>query len=206
MSHGCGVEGGANSNGSRNLILEWQERDGPKVSVPKERGFGSSLIERTLKGQGGDAFIRYAADGLTGRFTLPLPEQIHRNIAVRATRSQNEAIPLLRTVPEHPTVKDKRIIIIEDEPLVMMELEDSLLTAGCKVSGTAGNLIEAEALSANAECDAALLDVNLAGHPVDHIASTLTKRNIPFAFVSGYGRESLPQCFREALLVKKPFG
>jgi len=56
-----------------------------------------------------------------------------------------------------------------------------------------------------AECDAALIDVNLAGHPVDEIASTLTKRNIPFAFVSGYGRESLPQGFREAALLRKPF-
>jgi two-component sensor histidine kinase len=72
------------SNGTRSLILEWQERGGPKVSVPKQRGFGSSLIERTLKGYGGDAVIRYAADGLSGRFTFSLTEQIQPKIGVQA--------------------------------------------------------------------------------------------------------------------------
>lgn len=192
------------SNGTRNLVLEWQERGGPKVSVPKERGFGSSLIERTLKGHGGDAFIRYAAEGLSGRFTFPLPE-IQPNIAVQTAALQNEGMSLLRAVHEEPSLKGKRIIIIEDEPLVSMEMEETLWGLGCEVSGTAGNLIAAKALSANTECDAALMDVNLAGQPVDEIASTLTKRNIPFAFVSGYGRESLPRGFREAVLLRKPF-
>ncbi len=193
------------SNGNPTVILEWQERGGPKVSVPKERGFGSSLIERTLKGHGGDALIRYAADGLTGRFTFPLPDQIQPNIGMPAAPFQNEAMSRLRAVREEPNLKGKRIIIIEDEPLVSMELEESLASAGCQVAGTAGNLIEAKALSANAACDVALIDVNLAGRPVDEIASTLTKRNIPFAFVTGYGRESLPQGFRETALLRKPF-
>jgi DNA-binding NarL/FixJ family response regulator len=111
----------------------------------------------------------------------------------------------LRTVDQKPGLKGKRIIIIEDEPLVSMELEETLATAGCEILGTTGNFIEAKAISAKAVCDAALVDVNLAGQPVDEIASTLTKRNIPFAFVSGYGRESLPEGFREAVLLRKPF-
>jgi len=192
------------SNGTRNLILEWQERGGPKVSVPKQCGFGSSLIERTLKGYGGDSVIRYAADGLSGRFTFPRPEQMQPQIGVQAVPRQNAAMSL-RTVDVEPGLKGKRIIIIEDEPLVSMELEETLASAGCEVSGTAGNLIEAKLLSAKVECDAALIDVNLAGQPVDEIASTLIKRNIPFAFVSGYGRESLPEGFREAVLLRKPF-
>ena len=87
------------SNGTRSLILEWQERGGPKVSVPKQRGYGSSLIERTLKGYGGDAVIRYAADGLSGRFTFSLPEQIQPETGVQAASRQNEAMSL-RTVDQ----------------------------------------------------------------------------------------------------------
>src|SRR5215510_16028208 len=103
------------------------------------------------------------------------------------------------------SLSGKRVIIIEDEPLVSMDVESCLAAAGCEIVGTAGNLAMAKTLSAAAECDAALLDVNLGGHPVDELAATLTRRNIPFAFVTGYGRETLPQGFRDALMVRKPF-
>lgn len=49
------------------------------------------------------------------------------------------------------------------------------------------------------------MDANLAGTRVDELAQTLKARGIPFAFVSGYGREGLPAGFQEALLVSKPF-
>jgi DNA-binding NarL/FixJ family response regulator len=88
---------------------------------------------------------------------------------------------------------------------VAMDLESCLGSAGCEVVGTAGTVRDAKALCERAQCDAALIDVNLAGQPVDEIAAALTKRNIPFAFVTGYGREALPHGFREALIVPKPF-
>src|SRR5262249_8026340 len=120
--------------------------------------------------------------------------------------SLRDNMPLLRTLDSEPSLKGKRIIIIEDEPLVCMDVESILTSAGCAIAGTAGYLPAARTLSANAECDAALLDVNLAGHPVDELAATLTRRNIPFAFVTGYGRETLPQGFQDAAMVRKPFG
>jgi CheY-like chemotaxis protein len=54
-------------------------------------------------------------------------------------------------------------------------------------------------------CDAALLDTNLSGERVDELAALLTRRNIPFAFITGYGREALPEGFHEGLLLTKPF-
>jgi DNA-binding NarL/FixJ family response regulator len=86
-----------------------------------------------------------------------------------------------------------------------MDLEASLTAAGCEVVGTAGTLRDANALCADAQCDAALLDVNLSGQPVTELAAALTKRNIPFAFVTGYGRDALPQGFRDAVVLAKPF-
>jgi CheY-like chemotaxis protein len=53
--------------------------------------------------------------------------------------------------------------------------------------------------------DAALLDGNLRGRPVDDIAAALTRRNIPFAFVTGYGHNSLPRSFGHAAILSKPF-
>ena len=40
---------------------------------------------------------------------------------------------------------------------------------------------------------------------MDELAAALTKKNIPFAFVTGYGREGVPRGFQDAVLLKKPF-
>jgi DNA-binding response OmpR family regulator len=107
---------------------------------------------------------------------------------------------------QHNKLEGKRILVIEDEPLVAMDLESSLTAAGCDVVGPAGTIEEAKSLVADGHYDAALVDVNLAGHPVDEIAAALTQKNCPFAFVTGYGREALPRGFRDAVVLGKPFG
>jgi CheY-like chemotaxis protein len=96
-------------------------------------------------------------------------------------------------------------MIVEDEPLVAMDLESILTAEGCNVVGIAGTVDKARALIAQARCDAALVDVNLAGHPVDELATALTQRNIPFAFVTGYARQAAPGGFQNAPLLNKPF-
>ena len=58
---------------TRRLELVWAERGGPPVSPPERRGFGSRLIERSLRAQlGGEAALEFAEAGLRCRVTLPL--------------------------------------------------------------------------------------------------------------------------------------
>ena len=102
-------------------------------------------------------------------------------------------------------LEGRRVALVEDEPLILMDLEASLEDAGVDIAGSASNLASAKELLAQVECDAALLDTNLSGERVDELATLLTRRNIPFAFISGYGREGLPEGFREGLLLSKPF-
>jgi hypothetical protein len=49
------------------------------------------------------------------------------------------------------------------------------------------------------------LDANLQGQTVEELATVLSRRNIPFAFVTGYGREMLPPAFQHMPLVAKPY-
>ena len=84
---------------------------------------------------------------------------------------------------------------------IVASLEDE----GCQIVGPAATLQKALSLIESKEIDAALLDANLAGDPVDTLAAALVRRKIPFAFVSGYGREGLPEAYRQATLIKKPF-
>jgi PAS domain S-box-containing protein len=192
------------TNGRRSLLLEWKESNGPKVSAPAAHGFGSALIEQTLRTHGGEAHIHYAANGVTCEIKLPLPEEA-RLSAGAAAMPQAEA--MVREPQSGQTqLEGKRILVVEDEPLLAMDMEAMLAAAGCSIVGPAGALDQAKLLIAQEECDAALLDANLAGRSVDDLAAALTQRNIPFAFVTGYGRDGLPQGFREALLLGKPFG
>ena len=102
-------------------------------------------------------------------------------------------------------MKGKRVLVVEDEPLVAIDVVDILEQAEAVPIGPASNAEAALTMIENENLDAALLDANLGGKPVDEIAAALTRRNIPFAFVTGYGRANLPQAFRSAALVSKPF-
>jgi CheY-like chemotaxis protein len=99
----------------------------------------------------------------------------------------------------------KRILVIEDEALLSMDIEASLIEAGYAVVGPAATVERARQLVAEERLDGALVDANLSGNPVDDLVAALARRNIPFAFVTGYGRDALPEGFREAALLSKPF-
>ncbi|MGH7012185.1 MAG: response regulator, partial [Caulobacteraceae bacterium] len=98
-----------------------------------------------------------------------------------------------------------RILVIEDEPLVAIEIEQELKARDFVVVGPASHIESARRLIAEGRFDAALLDANLGGERVDDLAAALTRSGRPFAFLSGYGREALPAAFREAELLSKPF-
>ena len=98
-----------------------------------------------------------------------------------------------------------RFLVVEDEPLVALDLAGGLREAGAEVVASTGSSKQALDIIKSHELDAALLDGNLNGRPVDEIAAALTRHNIPFMFVTGYGRDSLPQAFRAAPVLAKPF-
>jgi PAS domain S-box-containing protein len=194
------------TNGGHSLLLLWQERGGPEVRVPQAHGFGSTLIEQTLRTHGGEAVVHYGADGVSCEITLPLPHEARPTIEDRiAAPRPASGLSLSEPCESEHSLDGRRILVIEDEPLVAMDLESTLAAAGCKVVGPAGTLEQAKALVADARYDAALVDVNLAGEPVDELAAALTQKNCPFAFVTGHGREGLPRGFQEAPVLGKPF-
>jgi CheY-like chemotaxis protein len=97
------------------------------------------------------------------------------------------------------------ILIVEDESLVAMDIVDCITEAGYQAVGPIGNLPEALRIGRVGVFDAALLDANLGGETVDELAAALTKRNIPFAFVTGYAREAIPAAFQHVPVVCKPY-
>jgi two-component sensor histidine kinase/CheY-like chemotaxis protein len=185
------------------LVVRWEETGVGNVTAPSSQGFGSQLIERSLQANGGEASIHYNADGITCRIRLPLPEASARDkIAAVAAREGGAGSAEGNS---GSSMNGKRILLIEDEALVAMEIESDLLAEGCIVVGPAGNIVSAQRLIEEAEFDAALVDANLAGRPVDELAAALTRKGVPFAFATGYGRDGLPREFQDAIVLTKPF-
>jgi CheY-like chemotaxis protein len=113
------------------------------------------------------------------------------------------AVRRIGVIIEH--LRGKRILVVEDAALVAFALTASLHDAGCTVIGPARKVAKAVQLIGEAQIDGALLDANSAGDAVDEIAAALTRRNVPFAFITGCAREDLPDAFRGAPMLAKPF-
>ena len=81
-----------------------------------------------------------------------------------------------------------RILIVEDEALLALELETTLEDLGWEVAGSLSGVQQALTWLADRHRDpaAAVLDVNLGGEMVFPVAEALARRQIPFAFATGY--------------------
>jgi DNA-binding response OmpR family regulator len=98
-----------------------------------------------------------------------------------------------------------RILVVEDDFLIALDIVGALEQAGITVVGPASTAADALQAIAREPLHGALLDIHLGGEPVAPIADALKARGVPFAFVSGYGREQLPPNHRDAAMVRKPF-
>lgn len=98
-----------------------------------------------------------------------------------------------------------RVLVIEDEYLLADDARTALIDLGAEVLGPVPTAQEAsEVIASHPRIDAALLDINLRGRKAFDVADLLQARGIPFAFVTGYDRESLPQRFSDAISLQKP--
>jgi CheY-like chemotaxis protein len=98
-----------------------------------------------------------------------------------------------------------RVLVVEDEILIAELMADLLETAGCSVVGPFPQIAEALRAAEAEQFDTALVDIDLAGSRSYPIADALIKRNLPFVFLTGYGRGGLPAQYAKRPIVGKPF-
>jgi CheY-like chemotaxis protein len=103
-------------------------------------------------------------------------------------------------------IAGRRILIVEDEFFVADSLKMYLEALGVVVVGPAASVEAAVDLVAKSDrLDGAVLDVNLQGKKAYPVAEALSARGVPFVFVTGYGRHSIPERFASAPRCTKPF-
>lgn len=106
---------------------------------------------------------------------------------------------------DESTDAGKRVLVVEDEPMIRLLLDDMLTDLGYSMAAEAGGLDEALTVARQGEFDMAILDVNLNGQPITPVVEILNERGVPFMFVSGYARRGVPEEHKQAPLLQKPF-
>jgi CheY-like chemotaxis protein len=99
----------------------------------------------------------------------------------------------------------RRILVVEDEMLVLMMTEDMLADLGCESVTSAATVDQALALIDAEGFDAALLDMNLGGDKSFPVADALAARGVPFIFSTGYTGQDMREGYRDRPVLKKPF-
>jgi CheY-like chemotaxis protein len=102
-------------------------------------------------------------------------------------------------------LKGVRVLLVEDQMIVALQIEDMLRATGCEVVGPVGTLRAAITLAHEEAFDVAVLDINLDGEKVYPAADELQTRNIPFILATGYGESTLPEKWRDQPRLSKPF-
>src|SRR5258708_7329685 len=87
------------------------------------------------------------------------------------------------TIVTSPAARSRRLLVVEDECLIALNMVEQLTELGYAVVGPAFTIAEARHLAAVAAIDAAVVDLNLHGVFAEEVADILALREIPFLFV-----------------------
>lgn len=99
----------------------------------------------------------------------------------------------------------RRILVVEDEMVIVMMIESMLGDLGCESVTTAATVPQAIGLIAGQPFDAAMLDVNLKGDNSRPVADALAARGVPFFFSTGNGGHHTMDGYGDRAILRKPF-
>jgi CheY-like chemotaxis protein len=103
------------------------------------------------------------------------------------------------------SLSGRRVLVVEDEMMVLLLIEDMLSDLGCESVTTAATVDQALALMNGRVFDVAMLDVNLNGQKNYPVADALAARDIPFVFATGYSDHVTREGYPGRPVLKKPF-
>ncbi|HZL59756.1 MAG TPA: response regulator [Stellaceae bacterium] len=99
----------------------------------------------------------------------------------------------------------RRVLVVEDEMLVLLMIEDMLADLGCESVTTAATIDQAVALIDGQVFDAAMLDINLNGVDSHPVADALAARDVPFVFSTGNSVHHMRDGHDDRAVLRKPF-
>lgn len=184
------------------LLITWRETGGPPVRMPTRKGFGTTIIERSIPYDlGGRARSSYKLTGFEADFTIPA-RFVTIGVGV-VTGSAPAAVAPAEVEGAFPGA----ILLVEDSMLIALDIEEALKALGAKRVVTASSVRQACEAIALGGLDFAILDINLGIESSMPVAELLMATGIPFIFATGYGEQAqLGDAYTDHLVVSKPYG
>jgi CheY-like chemotaxis protein len=189
------------------LLFTWCEKDGPAVTPPTRKGFGTTIIDRSVPYDlGGSAQIDYKPEGVEAQFRIPA-----RHVS-SPTRSVQTAERFPRPAPGHPVeapsnlLNGRTVLLVEDSLIIALDAEDIVTRLGAATVNTAATVEAALDCIKESKPDIAMLDINLGDRNSFAVAERLVEIGVPFFFATGYGEQAqLPDAQRGHVVVQKPY-
>ena len=103
-----------------------------------------------------------------------------------------------------PKLSECRILVVEDEPLIGLDVKLTLSAQGVQVVGPVQGVAPALQVVNALPLQAAVLDINLDGELSFPIADALASAGVPFLFLTAYGRYVLPAAYQHYPILSKP--
>lgn len=175
------------------LELSWREHVAKLITPPTTKGFGTTVIERTVPFDlGGRAMIEFRKNGLQAVFVIPAKFVVSLDVPVGSSDTgEIQASPVLEDAEPVADLSGATILLAEDELLIAMECEHMLRQAGAADVKVAPDI--ETALSFVEDVPAltiAILDINLGESDSEPVANALLERGIPFIYASGYTKSA----------------
>ena len=104
-----------------------------------------------------------------------------------------------------PDLRGRRILLVEDSPVVAPFTADLLEELGCLVIGPAPNMAAAWELVEAEEFDAAIMDIHIRGDRVFPLCEALEAKRVPFILTSGYADWQIPDKWEDRPRLQKPY-
>ena len=204
------ADGEVRINWSRNdqndLVLTWHETGGPRVKKPTRKGFGTTIVERSVPYDlGGASDIDYAPEGVRATFRIPARHVSERR-SFKGPHVRLPAAPHSSQAAISPhLLAGRSVLLVEDSLIIALDAEDILTRFGAAIATASTPEAAHDALDDNAP-DLAILDINLGDQTSFGIADRLHDMGVPFFFASGYGEQAkLPVEHRARTVVQKPY-
>jgi|TARA_R100000049_G_scaffold5356_1_gene16005 light-regulated signal transduction histidine kinase (bacteriophytochrome) len=193
-------------NAAGDLLLGWQERGGPPVRAPERRGFGTTIIEKSIPHElQGETDIDFALGGLEARFMVPARflEETDKDHVVTDLKDHADATADAGPAPDLPP----RVLLIEDNMIIALDTEEMLRELGVAEVLVSGSVTQALRAIEKEVPDFAVLDFNLGEESSEPVARELARRGVPFVLATGYSAKEVR--FEELgakAILKKPYG
>ena len=184
----------------RDLHITWIEQGGPPVKPPTRRGFGSTVIERSIPYDlKGESTVDYEATGVRARFVIPASY-------VRPAAGALAEPPAEAAAEVSAADLPKDVLIVEDNMIIALDAESSLVRAGIETVRVASSVAQAMRAIATRPPNFALLDINLGRETSFVVAEHLDSLGIPFVFTTGYGEDiAFPPKLLGVPRIRKPY-